>query len=281
MWTWTLAMGLALAGPWDNKNADVSAWRELPAAPHDVYLALTDLPTLARLMPQSCAQDWEFGEVSAGLGATASVTYRWDVVRRRLNATLTKTQRDAWLDLDHAGSKGFVTRFTLEPKDQHTRVTVTSYVNPPPWPLKGRFFQTIQPIWTNCYVDPLANLELSLAKLPPPVASDGPKPPPSIRGATWISAPCEGRGYIRRVTIQQDFTYSAVDLIAPCPPTARCTWSGTLTYGGKWHKEDGAYLLREEGEVRGEVPHPTKLVPQGDVLIEQDAGSNCRYELME
>ncbi|MBN2797931.1 MAG: SRPBCC family protein [Deltaproteobacteria bacterium] len=284
---WIALIGAALAGRWDEANADVSAWREIPAPADAIYRTLSDLHALEGLFPPSCAQDWAHGEITEGIGASASVTYRWDVVRRRLHMTLTQAERDRWIDLDHEGPKGFVTRFAIEGQGASSKVEVTSYINPPPWPLQGRYFLTIQPIWTNCYVELLQNLEQQMAATvrPPPVRDPlaQPKPPPSIRGATWVSPACEGRSYVRRINIQQDFTYTGIDLVAPCPPTARCSWSGVVHYAGQWQKEEGAYALREAESETGKAgaPHPTRLYPGEDGLHEGSADGACVYELLE
>jgi len=157
---WTLLIGIALAAsPWDGLQSDVVVSRTVPAPATEVYARLTDLRQLEAMFPDDCAQDWTYGEVTSGVGAQVTMTYKWSLARRRLAATITNGEEGRWFDLDHHGDKGFVTRFRLEPLTGGTRVEATTYVDAPPWPVRGRYFMRVRPMWAFCYSRLLGNLE--------------------------------------------------------------------------------------------------------------------------
>ncbi len=275
---WTLLIPMALAGRWDDQDPDVMAWRVVPAEPEVVWQTLADTKGLQQLFPHACAQDWVHGEQTEGIGAQVSLTYRWDVVRRRLTATIAEGREGAWFDLEHAGDKGFVTRFTTDAVEGGTRVTIHSFVTSPPWPLKGRYYRTIQPVWTQCYASTLSALDERLQRQPqrvqgkPPV----PPPPPGPAAVSWSSSSCGERAYERRLTLSPDFRYQGMDLVSPCPPSARCVWSGVVHFSGRWSMDSGDLVLAETQaeEGPGVLPRPARLRGDGTRFYEGD----CAYE---
>lgn len=159
-WWW---IGLALAGRWDGHPSDIEAQAVIDAPPEQLYEVLVDLRSLEALLPDHCATDFVYGERTVGEGATVRLTYHADVLHRRLDATLTRAEEPRLVDVDHAGNKGFVTRFVLAPEADGTRVTMTSFLNPPPWPFRRVFYTRVRPAWTQCYLDALAELQAVVA----------------------------------------------------------------------------------------------------------------------
>jgi hypothetical protein len=149
MWL-LLVIGPALAGKWDGKNGDVVANVDVSAPPEVVYPLVSDLAVFREIWPESCVDDWLVGAQTSGQGARATITYHIDVLRRRLSAVISSAQPDRVVDVDHEGKKGFVTRFQLEPSAEGTHVTMTTFLDPPKWPLTAPFFTRIQPAWQTC-----------------------------------------------------------------------------------------------------------------------------------
>lgn len=77
-----------------------------------------------------------------------------------------------------------------------------------------------------------------------------------------VSEACGDRAYERRLTLAPDGTYSGLDLVAPCPPTAHCVWSGVVEFSGAWSSEGEAVQLYEDeaSSGPGELPRPEVLV---------------------
>ncbi len=279
---WTVLLTVALAGRWDDVDPDIEAVRVVAAPPEVVWTQLANTHTLESIFPRACIQDWVHGESHAGLGATVSMTYRWDVVRRRLAATIEDGREGAWFDLLHHGNKGFTTRFKTEPTEGGTKVTVHTWVTPPPWPIKARYFKTIQPAWTTCCVDALAALEADLAARPIPqrvqgdpkaLTTGGPVAQPAGGATIWSSASCGERGYERRITLREDGTYKGVDLVSPCPPNARCVWSGVIHYSGTWVAEgEDAVLTESEADDGPGLARPARLRGDGEQYFEGECG---------
>lgn len=80
-------------------------------------------------------------------------------------------------------------------------------------------------------------------------------PLPEAVAGTWSSATCGDRGWERVVVIEAGGTFHAQDRIAPCPPGAKCVWSGIVHI-------QGTAVAQEEG-VRLEVVSSRPRPPQG------------------
>ncbi len=78
---------------------------------------------------------------------------------------------------------------------------------------------------------------------PPPASS-----PPPVKGArgpgagAYASAPCPGRTYERVVNLGQDGAVEIADRVAPCPPKAKCVWSGIVVRSGTYSVEGPSAL---------------------------------------
>jgi len=54
----------------------------------------------------------------------------------------------------------------------------------------------------------------------------------------WENGSCGERKYRRRIEFFADGRFAALDEVAPCPPGARCVWSGIIRWLGTWSMED-------------------------------------------
>lgn len=157
------AWASAWADKWASHNADVRAEGIVRGTPSAVFTFLSDLRNLQRVLPADCVGKWEHGVTSVGLGATAVVRYDLGMMHRTLTMTLSRAEPERFLDFDHPGDRGFITRWTLTPDgDTATRVTVLTPLNPPPRLVQGYYFQTVQPEWKGCYDRALSTLDAAL-----------------------------------------------------------------------------------------------------------------------
>lgn len=154
-----LAVSAALAGKWDDKDADVVATTALARPAEAVHAVLSDPTKLMALYPSACAT-WKTPIAGAVPGATGVVTYRAAGMRRKLNVVV-KEVSPSHIDLEHTGPKGFTTRFALDPSETGTAVTMTNYLTVPPM-VAGYYFKRVQPAWVACHEQVLANLNTVL-----------------------------------------------------------------------------------------------------------------------
>jgi hypothetical protein len=111
----------------------------------------------------------------------------------------------------------------------------------------------------------------------------------SVEG-TWESASCGERHYPRSITVMKGGGFTMTDLVAPCPPGAKCVWSGIVYYGGTWKIEGAALKLTysEPGEGKATLYAkpaeglPVSFVPAAEGekagLVAQDGkDSGCIY----
>jgi hypothetical protein len=154
---WCIAA--AWAGKWDGVDSNVTSTATIAAPPADVYGRIDDWNGLRAIFDAECVNDWIVGDQAEGIGAEARMTYHNAMMHRRLTAKVAKLVPDRYVDLEHLGNKGFVTRFELKPAGEGaTEVTMTTYTNPPPWPFKAYYFKRVKPAWTTCQDRALANL---------------------------------------------------------------------------------------------------------------------------
>jgi len=149
---------MAWAGRWDGVDANVVSKTTLTAAPAAVYAQIDDWNGLRANLDTGCVNDWVVGDRADGIGAEARMTYHNAMMHRRITARIAKLVPNRYVDLEHVGNKGFVTRFELKESGAGTEVTMTTYTNAPPWPLKGYYFKRVKPAWTTCQERMLANL---------------------------------------------------------------------------------------------------------------------------
>jgi hypothetical protein len=155
-----IVCALALAGKWDGAESDVVVERELTVDVQQTFDLLTDVEALQQLFPEDCVADWALGEPTTGIGANARVTYRMAGMKRRLTLTVSKAEAFYVVELDHPENKGFITQWALsEPGPGRAVVQLGTYLNAPPWPFKGYYYNKVQPAWTDCYTRTLDALD--------------------------------------------------------------------------------------------------------------------------
>ena len=163
VWAW---VGLAVANDkWAGHDPDVVAEATIAASPAAVYDKLVDLMSLKAAMDSTCASRWVMGNNTRGIGASAELTYVAAAMRRRLVATVSKGEPGRYVDLDHAGNRGFVTRFELSAEGEGTHVKMTTFLDMPPGVLQGYYFTQVQPAWVTCQATTLTNIA-SMVKAP-------------------------------------------------------------------------------------------------------------------
>jgi hypothetical protein len=178
MWL-VLWSALAFAGKWDGRNADIVAERTILAEPEAVFAKVAEPNAVQTLFPADCA-DWSGPFDKNEVGGKTIVTYTAGAMMRRLDITLKRAESPRVVDYDHAGNKGFVTRFQLAPVEGGTKVTLTTFLNPPPKLVQGYFYKKVQPAWQGCHERTLANLDSALGTTTgaSPEAPPPPEPPP-------------------------------------------------------------------------------------------------------
>lgn len=145
-----LTLPLALAS-----DSDLHVERRIQAPPETIAAHLASTADFEHLFA-GCTRDWVHGPEAVG---PARVTYRILSFRRRLTARVHVRQPNRVVELDHEGDKGFVTRFTLTPTDGGTDVSLDTWLNPPGWPFRRYYSDSVQPTWKACYEEALTRLE--------------------------------------------------------------------------------------------------------------------------
>jgi hypothetical protein len=83
----------------------------------------------------------------------------------------------------------------------------------------------------------------------------------------WENGSCGERKYRRRVELLAGGRFTAVDEVAPCPPGARCVWSGIIRWQGTWTLADGILAITVEP---GEGDRLPEVVPGSFVVVSDD-----------
>lgn len=137
----------------DWPSADIVAEATVPASPEAVAAVLTDLARVGTILPRECVGAWVAGSPPSGQGATATVRYDMAAMHRKLVMTVTRVEADAsraLVDWDHAGNKGFITRWTVAATELGSTVKLASPLNAPPWPFTKYYFDAVKPEWDRC-----------------------------------------------------------------------------------------------------------------------------------
>ena len=97
--------------------------------------------------------------------------------------------------------------------------------------------------------------------------SDGDVAPTETIQGIWENSSCGERKYLRRVQFRGDGSFTAVDEVAPCPPSATCVWSGIINWGGSWKKIDEVIEIVPVFNKSSKAP---ETVPTGFLVLSQD-----------
>lgn len=167
-----LFVGPALAGESaaaTERVGDIITTAVVPATPAAMIDVLTDLPTFGTLLPADCVGLYKVGITPKGLGASATIRYDMAAMHRKLEMHVSRIERDTlWLvDMDHAGNRGFISRWLMTPGTEGTSVTLKTALNAPPWPFAAYFFDTIQPEWQDCQAQIVAAVGAKAAQAAP------------------------------------------------------------------------------------------------------------------
>jgi hypothetical protein len=161
-----LLSSLALAGTWDNVSTDIHARGRVTASPEAVTTLVSDLARMKALVPADCVGRWEPGLRTSGEGATSEVRYDIGLMHRTLPLVVSKVVPGRYVDWDHPGKKGFVTRWALTPDGDGTFLDMTSYFAGPGWPLRRYYHGVMKPEWEGCQARTVAAIAASFGSAP-------------------------------------------------------------------------------------------------------------------
>jgi hypothetical protein len=117
---------------------------------------------------------------------------------------------------------------------------------------------------------------------PEPTASSAPPsaPAPTTLEGTFTSPSCDKRTYAREITFSKDGKFGAQDLVSPCPPNARCVWSGIVARAGTFTLTGKTVTLTvtEGADAKPGSPLPVTLTFEGGTLSESSGGATCAYQ---
>ncbi len=155
-----LVLPLALAGE-APPSPDMVTERVVAASPEAISAVLADLPRYATALPRECVGRFVVGTPATGKGARARVRYDMAAMHRTLDLTVSRLEvapSRAVVDFDHAGNRGFVSRWFLEVQPDGTHVKVTTAINAPPWPFTKYYFDAVKPAWDACQAQFVENV---------------------------------------------------------------------------------------------------------------------------
>ncbi len=153
MWFWMFAVA-ALGHPYEGRETDVTASTTFDGSVAPLVMWLEDPGNYAKLFPESCARKVRVGD------AEVRFTYITPPWKRKTTAYATRVDKKTGVvDWEHTGIGGFTSRFQIAKVEEgRVRVTLTHYVDMPPWPLRKPYFAEVQPSWLACSETVLANL---------------------------------------------------------------------------------------------------------------------------
>jgi len=158
MIAWVLLNAAFALSKWEGRDADVVAQVALTSPQEALYEILLDDRVLERILPEDCASDFDYEGVKDPK-ATVRLTYHAGAMHRRIDALHSRSDPPRLVEIEHLGSKGFFTRFTLTAQDDGTMAVMTTYLNPPPWPFRKYYYTQVRPIWVQCQIDALKALD--------------------------------------------------------------------------------------------------------------------------
>jgi len=155
---WWLFCMVAMAGRFEGESSDVVKTSVTTKSQQEVFTQLSDLANWPEIFGDTCMTDWAQGSQTQGVGGQMALTYRMGPMKRRLVGTIQKAEPSYVIEVDHGGRRGFVTQVQLKPNAVGTDVILGTYLNPPPWPFKGAYYNKVKPAWESCYSAALRRL---------------------------------------------------------------------------------------------------------------------------
>lgn len=128
-----------------------------------------------------------------------------------------------------------------------------------------------------------------------PVAPAAPEAPEPVAAAdagdeaaalpvvgTWHTVACGEVEYAQELVISEDGSFTYTDLVSPCPPNARCMWSGVVVRSGTWTAQGPTVSLSADGGIEGQKDDGPVALPElpGTVGLAHDslkASDGCLY----
>ena len=99
---------------------------------------------------------------------------------------------------------------------------------------------------------------------------------------TWESASCGNRAYPRRITFAEAASFTAEDLISPCPKGTTCVWSGIINRQGTYKVEKDTVTLTvgktSTGPAKIEFPTTLTLDAKRAPVETGSDGKACVYK---
>jgi hypothetical protein len=114
-----------------------------------------------------------------------------------------------------------------------------------------------------------------------PATIPGTTPAAGSLAGTWESASCGSRAYARRITFSEPASFTAEDLVSPCPKGTTCVWSGIINRSGsyKTQKDIVTLTVSKTGSGPAKTAFPASLTLDGaHGLVEAGSdGKPCAY----
>lgn len=114
-----------------------------------------------------------------------------------------------------------------------------------------------------------------------PASIPGTTPAAGSLAGTWESASCGSRAYSRRITFSEPASFTAEDLVSPCPKGTTCVWSGIINRSGsyKTQKDIVTLTVSKTGNGPAKTQFPASLtLDAAHGLVEAGSdGKPCAY----
>lgn len=114
-----------------------------------------------------------------------------------------------------------------------------------------------------------------------PTSVPGTTPAAGGLAGTWESGSCGARAYARRITFTEPASFTAEDLVSPCPKGTQCIWSGIINRSGSYKTQKDIVTLTVSktgsGPAKTQFP-PSLTLDSNRVLVEAGSdGKPCAY----
>ena len=142
----------------------------------------------------------------------------------------------------------------------------------------------ISPHPTTTAVTPVATAPAAIPSVPATAAAPTTIPTAGAGSlvGTWESASCGARAYARNLTFADATTFTAQDLVSPCPKGATCVWSGIIARSGTYKTQKDIVTLvvdkASNGPAKTQFP-PSLTLDASRAPVEAGSdGKPCPYK---